>query len=645
MEIPVAQVVRTIRGKLVIAFLALAGLGAAGGAYSISSVRSAAEMVVETYDKPLMSISYARAAMYDFAIMERTLHKYDARRHYDGAREALDAELATLHHGIEGNMDVARERALSKEARTLIFEAINNVSDWHHAALLYWDDPTEATMAALDAEARSTAGRIERLIDVMAADGFRFRESAIQATDRLVFINAGILILQIAAALLIGYMLGVRIVRPLNYAIEVAALIARGKLDMSIRHFGSHETVTLLRALNIMRKNLRSTLEREVALRESAQGRLAQAIEQIDDGVVLVNAEGRIAAANRRMAEFFPGAFERFAPGRLMRDAVAAAGLNALPAAAEALIGQGDAASAVPARIGAEIRIADGRWLRVSANRTPTRELISVWSDITSLKEREDAMRKAREEAEQANRAKSAFLANISHELRTPLNVIIGFSEIIEQEMMGPIGDPIYKEYAGNITEGGRNLLATINDLIDLSRAEAGVLIVTPTPVEIGGVIESCSRSVRKACDNHEHGLHVRIAPDVAPINADPQRLKQVLLNLLSNAIKFTPRGGRIDIEARSASDGAVEIVVRDNGIGMTAENISLALQPFHQVDSDLNRRQNGIGLGLPLSKALVELLGGRMDIASASEKGTAITLRFPALPPDAQGPASRAAA
>ncbi len=233
-------------------------------------------------------------------------------------------------------------------------------------------------------------------------------------------------------------------------------------------------------------------------------------------------------------------------------------------------------------------------------------------------------------EARGANRSKTEFLANVSHELRTPLNAIIGFSEIIHDEIYGPITPHQYREYAGDIRDSGRHLLDLINDILDVSKIEAGKLELHESVVEVGAIVETTIRIVKPRADAGNLELTVNV-PDVPPaLYADERALKQILLNLLSNAVKFTPEGGRVTVAVRGGDRGEISISVSDTGIGIAAEEIPRVLQPFRQVDSALNREYEGTGLGLSLAKSLVELHGGRLELESELGAGTIVTAVFP---------------
>ena len=241
-----------------------------------------------------------------------------------------------------------------------------------------------------------------------------------------------------------------------------------------------------------------------------------------------------------------------------------------------------------------------------------------------------EALRAAKEEAEVANRAKSEFLATISHELRTPLNAVIGFSEMMMLETLGPMGSPQYVDHARDIHSAGSHLLAIINDILDLSKAEAGKLDLMEGEVDVAEAIAAVWRIMRPRAEQAGLTLAVAAPRELPTLYADERKLKQMLMNLASNAIKFTPKGGHVALAVSVEAERSFTICVRDSGIGIAKENLEKVLQPFVQIDSALNRRHAGTGLGLPLVAAMMELHGGKLLLESAPGEGTAAALVFP---------------
>ena len=238
-------------------------------------------------------------------------------------------------------------------------------------------------------------------------------------------------------------------------------------------------------------------------------------------------------------------------------------------------------------------------------------------------------LREKRNAAEAASKAKTEFLANMSHELRTPLNAIIGFSQMMRDNALGPLPEK-YLEYAGIIADSGEHLLAIINDVLDLAKTESNRLVLAEQDIEIVPVVELSSSIVREMA--RKAGVHyaVELEDGLPALYADPAKLRQILINLLSNAIKFTPKGGKVTLTVARESGGGVGFRIADTGIGISAEKMQLVFTPFGQVDSKLARKYGGIGLGLPLTKRLIELHDGTMEIASRPGEGTVVTARFP---------------
>jgi two-component system cell cycle sensor histidine kinase PleC len=230
--------------------------------------------------------------------------------------------------------------------------------------------------------------------------------------------------------------------------------------------------------------------------------------------------------------------------------------------------------------------------------------------------------------AETANRSKSEFLANMSHELRTPLNAIIGFSEMMESGIFGPLGSPKYQEYTTDIRSSGQHLLELINDILDMSKIEAGRMTLEMQNIDLAPVVTESLRLVSGRADIASVRIHNSVT-SLPGIDADKRAIKQVLLNLLSNAIKFTPAGGEIFVDAENHKDG-LTISVRDTGIGIPASALPKIGRPFEQVESQHSKKHKGTGLGLALSRSLVEMHGGTLTIASTEGVGTTVSFTLP---------------
>jgi two-component system cell cycle sensor histidine kinase PleC len=303
------------------------------------------------------------------------------------------------------------------------------------------------------------------------------------------------------------------------------------------------------------------------------------------------------------------------------------------------------------------IELVNGEWLHVVERRAADGGTITVGVDITPLKRKEEELarnerrlqdslnraesqeyrikalaREAHEErqkAEEASRAKSAFLANMSHELRTPLNAVIGFSEIMSKELFGALGNEQYKQYSADIFDSGNHLLDLINDILDMAKIEAGKLTLAPRPLDPAVVIEQAVRLTKRRAE--DKGLSIVVdAEDLPEIEADHRAVKQMLLNLLSNAVKFTDEGA-IMVYARANAAGLTLRVI-DTGCGIPPEHLPRLARPFEQVETELARNHHGTGLGLALTKSLVDMHGGKFSIQSEVNRGTIVTITLPRL-------------
>jgi two-component system cell cycle sensor histidine kinase PleC len=396
-------------------------------------------------------------------------------------------------------------------------------------------------------------------------------------------------------------------------------------------------------------KNL---VERTVA----ADLRLRDAIETIPEAFVLWDAENRLVLCNSNFQELHQLPDEAVVAGTSY-ETIVATGRKPLIRATVAHDSEPRGARTF------EAQLEDGRWMHISERRTKDGGYVSVGTDITKIKQHEqkliegekrqrativdlrksqqtlerqtaelaDLAEKYAEEktrAEEANAAKSKFLANMSHELRTPLNAIIGFSEIMESEMFGPLGADKYIEYSRDIRESGEYLLDVINDILDMSKIEAGGIRLAPETVELDSLLADCIRVVSTRAGEKRLAVEAEVEPGIH-LKADRRALKQITLNLLSNAVKFTPDGGAVTVQGRLRA-GAVIIGIEDNGIGIPRQALQKLGRPFEQVESQLTKRHQGSGLGLAIAKSLVELHGGAMRIRSRLGRGTLVVVRLP---------------
>ncbi len=386
----------------------------------------------------------------------------------------------------------------------------------------------------------------------------------------------------------------------------------------------------------------------------AADMRLRDAIETIPEAFVLWDADNRLVLCNSNFQELHHLPDEAIVVGASY-EAVVAAGSK--PVVSNKVVTGGPT---VPGAQTFEAQIEDGRWLHISERRTKDGGYVSVGTDITALKTHEEKLvdsekrlmatvhdlrasqqrlaelaekyATAKDRAEEANQAKSKFLANMSHELRTPLNAIIGFSEIMETGMFGPLGAEKYQEYCSDIHGSGQYLLDVINDILDMSKIEAGRIRLDFEDLDLDTLLAESMRVVAARADDKKLKLSARISPALR-LRADRRALKQITLNLLSNAVKFTPAGGGVTVRGRE-TNGCIVLAIADSGIGIAKDALAKLGRPFEQVESQLTKSHQGSGLGLAIAKSLVELHGGRMHIRSTLGRGTLVVVRLPLVPP-----------
>ncbi|MBN9444265.1 MAG: PAS domain-containing sensor histidine kinase [Bosea sp. (in: a-proteobacteria)] len=385
----------------------------------------------------------------------------------------------------------------------------------------------------------------------------------------------------------------------------------------------------------------------------TADARLRDAVEAISEAFVLWDSENRLVLCNAKYQQLHQIAPEMLLTGTSHDEIMA---LSAQPHIDREPVRTLRGAASY------EARLSDGRWLQVNGRRTKDGGSVSVGTDITKLKQQEERLTQSEHQllmhvtdlkasrqkleaqaqqladlaeryleqkaaAESANRAKSEFLANMSHELRTPLNAIIGFSEIMEGGMFGPLGDK-YTDYVRDIRSSGGYLLGIIDDILDMSRIESGKMRLERSEIAIKPVLDEAVRKVEAEMERKQLAFTIE-GPTDTHIEADPHALYQILGNLLDNAVKFTPEGGRIAVRTRHVP-GAINVFIEDTGIGIPKDKIDRVGRPFEQVEGDLVRSYKGSGLGLAIARSLAELHGGSLRLRSAMGAGTVVMVHLP---------------
>lgn len=609
----------TIRGKLVLGCLAMCLLVAAVGAYAVMSISRAGAVVEETYDRPLMAINFARAASLSFSRANAALLRQGV---YEGEGAADFSEFEDRMDDFLGDLEIVEERALTGRSRDMTHDVRLQAQAWSEAVMEIGNEA--APQEDLQAQADQIVDALDVIVELQANAAYLSRESAVAAVERSQRLNTGAALAAIAVSILVIALLTRSIVRPLDAASGAANRIADGDFEAEIPVGGQDETGALLRSMSVMQDSIREMMSREKALRTTAQVRLIDALQNAHEAIVLVDADQRIIHANVKVKDFFPDLREENIHGAFYPEMFREDG-------SPVAVGR-DTLFAAQAHEG-EMRLPDGRWLRAARSMTSEGGALITWADISEAKQRETDYRDAKDRAELASKTKTDFMTAMTHELRTPLNAVIGFAGILKGHGGGPAEQQ--KSYAALIHESGMNLLTIIENILEISGAHESEL--WPETLPVRDIVAEAAALQETQMEAKSIRLSISDDKGVSA-HADPNAVKRAVAEIMSNAVKFTDEGGAVSVGI-SARGGRVEIQICDTGIGMNADKIPIALEPFRQLESGVTRHYEGCGLGLAVANQLVERSDGKLKIESKPGEGTCVTIWLPAakaLDPDA---------
>jgi adenylate cyclase len=426
----------------------------------------------------------------------------------------------------------------------------------------------------------------------------------------------------------VAIIVGQSIVRPIEAVTDAMQRLSAGEINVEVGHRNRRDEIgRMVEAIEVFRKNIID--------RHAMEQTLTEAIEAISEGFSLYDADDRIAVCNTRYKEMFSYGRETSMVGTPFRTIVA----NAVGLIADA---QSDPEHWIAERVAAHRNPGaphlqhrtDGRWIRVSERRTARGGVVATYADITELKHREAELDNlvhdiavARDAAEMANRAKSQFLANMSHELRTPLNAILGYTELMADSAYGELSEEML-EVLKRLEANGRHLLGLINDVLDLSKIEAGLLVLELSDYCVQDIAQTVRSTLEPLAADKKLAFKLELARELPPGHGDGRRLTQVLINLVGNAIKFTD-AGEVVITA-TATDGSFLLSVRDTGPGISLDDQTRIFQEFQQADNAITRKKGGTGLGLAISKRIIEMHGGRIWVESQPGQGSTFAFTLP---------------
>jgi signal transduction histidine kinase/CheY-like chemotaxis protein/HAMP domain-containing protein len=541
-----------------------------------------------------------------------------------GAKERLSAKLDEL----------ARSRP--EVAATIRQELAQFESDATRAVAEYTNDQRvigNTFLASARQHSIAIDARITKLVESLNGEAAQARAQVQADVARTRLIAA----IAVTLAILLGTVATLIVLRsisrPLDDVVVAMAGISAGNLNTTIPRAAPDEIGAMARTLELFRGSI---LERtRLSAHSEEQRRLIQtAIETISDGFVLFDPDDRIVLCNSRYRELYPKLADVAHPGtpfsEILETAVERGVIDTGGQSREAWIAERVRRHSRPEGL---VEYHHGEvWVRLSEQRTPDGSTVVVYTDISELKQREQELEEAMQQAEAANRAKSAFLANMSHELRTPLNAIIGLTEMMVSNV-ARFGTEKALDPLRRVHRAGRHLLELINQVLDLSKIEAGKLELNPETIHIPRLLDEVAGTARSLAEQNRNELTVECPADIAPLFADALRLRQILLNLLSNACKFT-KNGEVRLRAVPVfADGRawVDFIVADTGIGMTREQMDRLFEEFSQGDQSTARRYGGTGLGLAITRRLCRTMEGDVTVTSEAGKGSTFVVRLPA--------------
>jgi signal transduction histidine kinase/CheY-like chemotaxis protein/HAMP domain-containing protein len=466
---------------------------------------------------------------------------------------------------------------------------------------------------------------INELKEELAAERNRIVADVTSATHRTLIAD----LLIVALGVLLTFMILRSIALPLRQLITAIDGLSAGNLAVSIPPASPDEIGSMAHTLGLFRDSLKER-DRFAAEAEAQRKTIAAAIATISEGFVLYDSEDRIVLFNEQFRDIYPGLADIIKPGTtfeqvletvVSRSLVDLGGQSPQDWIAERKARHEHSGGFAEYRYG-------GRFVRISERRIQGGGTVAVYSDITELRQQNLELEKARELSEVANRTKSQFLANMSHELRTPLNAIIGYSEILQEDAADSDQEQFVPDLK-KIEGAGRHLLGLINDILDLSKVEAGKMEVYLEEIEIWSLLEEVGAIIRPLVAKNGNTLEIRVASDIGSMRTDRTKLKQCLLNILSNGSKFTHEG-KLTLAVERTGRAMMQMTISDTGIGMTEEQLGRLFQAFSQADASTTKKFGGTGLGLAITRHFCRLLGGDISVASRVGEGSTFTIVIP---------------
>jgi len=525
--------------------------------------------------------------------------------------------------------DLARRRP---DVAAVLREQIGEFEKAAMEAVELYTDDKRVLGNTLLAQARQHSviidDRISALVDDLNREVVQARDEVVADVARTTQIAYSIVAIAIVFGLATTLIVLRSILVPLREVVSAMDGITSGDLNTPIPPGAANEIGAMANTLRLFRESI---AERTRLTEEGERQRrmIETSLRTIPDGFVLYDSGDRLVLYNSKFLEFTPGIADIIKPGVAFSDILRAVADRKLVdlggRGPEAWIAERMRQHADPT--GFPEYEYNGTWLRISERRTPDGGTVSVFTDISELKRRQADLEIARERADMANAAKSAFLANMSHELRTPLNAIIGYTELMMDNIYGETPTKM-RGVLQRIDKNGKHLLGLINDVLDLSKIEAGQLTLAIAEYSLNDVVRAVFSAVESLASEKQIAFKTEVSPDLPRGRGDERRITQVLLNLVGNAIKFTD-AGEVAIKA-STGNGAFKVAVRDTGPGISQADQEKIFEEFQQADSSISRKKGGTGLGLAISKRIIDMHGGKIWVESLLGRGSTFCFTLP---------------
>ncbi len=618
----------SISARLLILSVTLLAVIAGSNLYLTAALRQASDKALDA-DRSVSQIEIANAVRVAFGDLRYWRADLSvsllmlSERNADAARRRLDHELDRL-------------AVVSPDIAATLRQQVAAFDDLAMQAVDAYTQDRRVIGNSLFAQAREHSLKITGVLGdleaSLAEQEHAARDEVLRSAGRATQVSLSV----VAVAVLLAIGLTVFILRsilvPLRTLVGAVRAISDGDASVTLPPPSHDEIGEMTHALHLFRDSLaeRDRLEREA---EHQRRTIQQAIEAVNEGFVLYGPDDRLVLCNSKYHEIYGGIADVAVPGAtfraILQAAVARDIIDLGGLSGEEWIDARLRHRVVPRGV-QELRLGD-RWVQVAERKTYDGGTVSIHTDISDLKRRQEELQRAKDAAERATQSKSEFLANMSHELRTPLNAIIGYSQIL-QEDAEDAGQTTMVPDLKKVENAGNHLLGLINSILDVSKIEAGRVEVYVETVNVAGLIEDVRMMVEPLAARNDNRLAITCDPDAGTIATDLTKLKQSLLNLLSNACKFTEKGTVQLTVARRDTDGAewIDFTVSDTGIGMTDEQVGKLFQAFSQADSSTTRRYGGTGLGLTITRSFARMLGGDVTVTSRPGEGSVFVLSLP---------------